>query len=99
MALAWKAGWVQALRGSNPLSSATRRARTHGPGSAASGACHAVAWLAGPVLLADLTLTGVPVVAAGGAGAAAIVRRPGVRLTSGLQHFAAGVVIAAAALE
>ena len=23
MALAWKAGWVQALRGSNPLSSAT----------------------------------------------------------------------------
>lgn len=47
----------------------------------------------------DLALTGVPVVAAGGAGVAATVRRPGVRLTSGLQHFAAGVVIAAAALE
>ena len=47
----------------------------------------------------DLALTGVPVVAAGAAGVAATVRRPGVRLTSGLQHFAAGVVIAAAALE
>src|SRR6476659_4482258 len=30
MALAWKAGWVNALRGSNPLSSATRSpGRTH----------------------------------------------------------------------
>lgn len=50
-------------------------------------------------LSADLWLSGVPVLAAGGAGAFATVRRPGVRTTSGLQHFAAGVVIAAAALE
>lgn len=49
--------------------------------------------------LVDLALTGVPVVAAGGAGVSATVRTPGVRVTSGLQHFAAGVVIAAAALE
>jgi len=49
--------------------------------------------------LGDLALTGVPVVAAGAAGLVAIVRPPGVRTTSGLQHFAAGVVIAAAALE
>jgi ZIP family zinc transporter len=53
----------------------------------------------GVVQVWDLALTGVPVVAAGSAGVAATVRRPGARLTSGLQHFAAGVVIAAAALE
>lgn len=47
----------------------------------------------------EMVLTGVPVVAAGAAGAVAVVRRPGDRVTSGLQHFAAGVVIAAAALE
>lgn len=47
----------------------------------------------------DLVLTGVPVAAAGGAGVTATVRQPGARLTSALQHFAAGVVIAAAALE
>lgn len=46
-----------------------------------------------------MILTGVPVLAAGGAGVTATVRQPGERLTSGLQHFAAGVVIAAAALE
>jgi ZIP family zinc transporter len=51
------------------------------------------------VQLVDVALTGVPVVAAGGAGVSAAVRTPGARLTSGLQHFAAGVVIAAAALE
>lgn len=49
--------------------------------------------------LVDLVLTGVPVAAAGGAGVTATVRQPGARLTSALQHFAAGVVIAAAALE
>lgn len=49
--------------------------------------------------MTDVILTGVPVVAAGAAGVIATVRQPGERLTSGLQHFAAGVVIAAAALE
>ena len=47
----------------------------------------------------QLALTGIPVLAAGGAGVSATLRAPGPRLTSGLQHFAAGVVIAAAALE
>lgn len=47
----------------------------------------------------DLAMSAVPVVAAGGAGLSASARRPGRRVTSGLQHFAAGVVIAAAALE
>jgi ZIP family zinc transporter len=51
------------------------------------------------VQVVDLVLTGVPVAAAGGAGVTATVRQPGARLTSALQHFAAGVVIAAAALE
>jgi zinc transporter, ZIP family len=50
-------------------------------------------------VVGGLWLSAVPVVAAGGAGAIATARRPGARLTSGLQHFAAGVVIAAAALE
>ena len=33
MALAWKAGWVNALRGSNPLSSATLTSGNAGTGS------------------------------------------------------------------
>ena len=41
----------------------------------------------------------VPVLAAALSGAVAAVRAPGERLTSGLQHFAAGVVFAAAAIE
>ena len=41
----------------------------------------------------------VPVVAAALSGAVAAVRAPGEKLTSGLQHFAAGVVFAAAAIE
>lgn len=47
----------------------------------------------------EIVLSAVPVVAAGAAGVVAVVHRPGERVTSGLQHFAAGVVIAAAALE
>src|SRR5689334_9825123 len=46
-----------------------------------------------------LALTLVPVAAAALSGVAAAVRRPGERVTSGLQHFAAGVVFAAAAIE
>jgi len=46
-----------------------------------------------------LALTAVPVVAAAVSGAVAAVHRPGPRLTSGLQHFAAGVVFAAAAID
>lgn len=53
----------------------------------------------GFVQSAELVLTLVPVLAAGGAGISATLRTPGPRATSGLQHFAAGVVIAAAALE
>ncbi|SER16854.1 ZIP family metal transporter [Microlunatus flavus] len=49
----------------------------------------------GAVLLFAL----VPVVAAALSGAVAALRPPGERLTSGLQHFAAGVVFAAAAIE
>lgn len=41
----------------------------------------------------------VPVLAAALSGAVAALRAPGPRLTSGLQHFAAGVVFAAAAIE
>lgn len=41
----------------------------------------------------------VPVVAAALSGAVAAVRAPGERVTSGLQHFAAGVVFAAVAIE
>ena len=41
----------------------------------------------------------VPVLAAAVSGGGAAVRSPGPRLTSGLQHFAAGVVFAAAAIE
>ena len=41
----------------------------------------------------------VPVAAAALSGAVAAVRAPGEKVTSGLQHFAAGVVFAAAAIE
>lgn len=41
----------------------------------------------------------VPVLAAAVSGAVAVLRPPGVRTTSGLQHFAAGVVFAAASIE
>jgi ZIP family zinc transporter len=50
-------------------------------------------------MLAALGFTAIPVAAAGVAGASATLRRPGERVTSGLQHFAAGVVFAAAAIE
>ncbi|MDQ1671636.1 MAG: zinc transporter, family [Frankiaceae bacterium] len=46
-----------------------------------------------------LLFTLVPLAAAVVSGAAAALRAPGTRLTSGLQHFAAGVVFAAAAIE
>ena len=46
-----------------------------------------------------LAFTLIPVLAAAGSGVVASLRRPGTRLTSGLQHFAAGVVFAAAAVE
>jgi ZIP family zinc transporter len=46
-----------------------------------------------------LAFTSIPVLAAAGSGVVAALRRPGMRLTSGLQHFAAGVVFAAAAVE
>ena len=49
----------------------------------------------GTVLLFAL----VPVLAAAVSGGVAALRPPGERLTSGLQHFAAGVVFAAAAIE
>ena len=48
---------------------------------------------------AALVYTVIPVAAAGVAGVGATLRPPGERLTSGLQHFAAGVVFAAAAIE
>jgi ZIP family zinc transporter len=41
----------------------------------------------------------IPLVAAAVSGVVAVIRRPGERVTSGLQHFAAGVVFAAAAIE
>jgi ZIP family zinc transporter len=46
-----------------------------------------------------LALALVPVAAAAVSGVVAVLRRPGERVTSGLQHFAAGVVFAAAAIE
>lgn len=46
-----------------------------------------------------LALTVIPVVAALISGVIAAVRAPGPRLTSALQHFAAGVVFSAAAIE
>jgi ZIP family zinc transporter len=52
-----------------------------------------------PVLTTALLFTLVPLAAATVSGGVAVVRAPGPRLTSGLQHFAAGVVFAAAAIE
>jgi ZIP family zinc transporter len=46
-----------------------------------------------------LTYTLIPVAAAALAGVIAAVTRPGERVTSAVQHFAAGVVFAAAAIE
>jgi hypothetical protein len=63
------------------------------PASAGKG-CEA--W---PMLGTALAFTSIPVLAAAGSGVVASLRRPGLRLTSGLQHFAAGVVFAAAAVE
>jgi zinc transporter, ZIP family len=51
------------------------------------------------VLLRAVLFSLIPVVAAGVSGAVAAIRPPGRRLTSGIQHFAAGVVFAAAAIE
>lgn len=51
------------------------------------------------MLRALLALTVIPMAAAAVSGAVAAVRRPGPRLTSALQHFAAGVVFAAVAIE
>jgi ZIP family zinc transporter len=51
------------------------------------------------VLGLALAVTAVPVAAAALSGGVAAVRSPGPRLTSALQHFAAGVVFAAAAIE
>jgi zinc transporter, ZIP family len=50
-------------------------------------------------MLAAIAYTAIPVAAAGAAGVTATLRPPGEQLTSGLQHFAAGVVFAAAAIE
>ena len=50
-------------------------------------------------MLAQIGFTGIPVAAAAVAGVTATLRPPGERVTSGLQHFAAGVVFAAAAIE
>ena len=51
------------------------------------------------MLLTAVLFTLVPVAAAGVSGAVAVLRPPGRRVTSGIQHFAAGVVFAAAAIE
>jgi ZIP family zinc transporter len=51
------------------------------------------------VLATALLFTLVPVAAAALSGGVAVARPPGPELTSGLQHFAAGVVFAAAAIE
>jgi zinc transporter, ZIP family len=56
-------------------------------------------WKTVPILGTALALTLIPLAAAAVSGAVAALRRPGARLTSGLQHFAAGVVFAAAAIE
>lgn len=50
-------------------------------------------------MLAAVGYTAIPVTAAAVAGVGAAVKRPGERVTSALQHFAAGVVFAAAAIE
>ena len=51
------------------------------------------------MLLAAVLFSLVPVAAAGVSGLVAAIRPPGRRATSGIQHFAAGVVFAAAAIE
>jgi ZIP family zinc transporter len=51
------------------------------------------------VLLRAVLFSLIPVVAAGVSGTVAGIRPPGRRVTSGIQHFAAGVVFAAAAIE
>jgi zinc transporter, ZIP family len=51
------------------------------------------------VTLSAVLFTLVPVAAAGVSGGVAVIRPPGRRVTSGIQHFAAGVVFAAAAIE
>jgi ZIP family zinc transporter len=51
------------------------------------------------VLLRALLYTLIPVVAAGAAGLLAATHPPGEKVTSAVQHFAAGVVFAAAAIE
>lgn len=51
------------------------------------------------MVLAVVAFTAIPFAAALISGIIAAVRAPGPRLTSGLQHFAAGVVFAAAAIE
>ncbi len=51
------------------------------------------------VLVQAVLFTLVPVAAAAASGVVAALKAPGVRVTSGLQHFAAGVVFAAVAVE
>jgi ZIP family zinc transporter len=51
------------------------------------------------VLVRAVLFSLIPVVAAGVSGIVAALRPPGRRVTSGIQHFAAGVVFAAAAIE
>jgi ZIP family zinc transporter len=51
------------------------------------------------VILRAVLFSLIPVLAAGISGAVAAIRPPGRRATSGIQHFAAGVVFAAAAIE
>jgi ZIP family zinc transporter len=51
------------------------------------------------VLLRALLYTLIPLVAAGAAGLLAATHPPGEKVTSAVQHFAAGVVFAAAAIE
>jgi ZIP family zinc transporter len=58
-----------------------------------------VGWQAAGVLTTALALTLIPLAAAAVSGAVAATRRPGERVTSAVQHFAAGVVFAAAAIE
>jgi zinc transporter, ZIP family len=51
------------------------------------------------VVLRAVLFSLIPVAAAGVSGLVAAIRPPGRRVTSGIQHFAAGVVFAAAAIE
>ncbi|HEY2222014.1 transporter [Actinomycetospora sp.] len=51
------------------------------------------------MLLRAVLFSLIPVAAAGVSGIVAAIRAPGRRVTSGIQHFAAGVVFAAAAIE